>query len=186
MHPDTACNTHDLLECGCDLDLPQDHLISTEEGRKEDNNMLKGFVSASDIQAEDLDANEKAVSPFTLSRDDSKYLMRNTQYLHKKKEALASLGEWKHINCLKPPGANGHIHDDILRKIVTSSSEKDAKKGKEPTRLETILSGMDIETIQEMIERGSAKRDAGGGAVSFLFEKCSNMDLKEVNDDVEE
>lgn len=63
--------------------------------------------------------------------------------------------------------------------------DKDARNGPESTRLEAILSGMDIEVIQAM-ESDSWRRNAGGGTVSFLFEKCSNIDLEEVTEHVEE
>lgn len=98
----------------------------------------------------------------------------NFQYLQKKKADLAALGEWTHINCLKPSIAT-HIQDDILRKIVSISTNGTSSKAGN-TELETISSAVDIEAIRAMDKQQSI-RDVPGGTISFLFEKCSKTVL---------
>jgi DNA repair and recombination protein RAD54B len=98
----------------------------------------------------------------------------NFQYLQKKKAGLAALGEWTHINCLRP-SVGSHIQDDILRKIV-SMSTNGISSGAGNTQSETILSAVDIETIRSV-------RDVPGGTISFLFEKSSKTVLDNSDDE---
>jgi DNA repair and recombination protein RAD54B len=100
--------------------------------------------------------------------------------LQKKKAGLAALGEWTHINCLGP-SIGTHIQDDILRKIVSiSTNGTSSKAGNTP--LETIFSAVDIETIRAMDKQRSV-RDVPGGTISFLFEKCSKTLLDDSDDE---
>lgn len=56
---DTGCNTHDLLECECDSpsQVPDDFALSVEE----DLAIEQGFVAASELRQENLEAVDKAV-----------------------------------------------------------------------------------------------------------------------------
>ncbi|KDR75393.1 hypothetical protein GALMADRAFT_249441 [Galerina marginata CBS 339.88] len=160
IHPDTACNTHDLLECGCERDTPTEDFDTTSIiNDDEDPKRNMGFVSASDVREEDLDAIE-------------------TAYLQKKKAGLAALSEWNHINCLESV-LDVHIQDNILRKIVASFAQSptvlSGGEG-ERSRLDTLLAGVDIERIQAMDNLRSI-RDVPGGTVSFLFERCAKSNL---------
>jgi DNA repair and recombination protein RAD54B len=101
----------------------------------------------------------------------------NFQYLQKKKAGLAALGEWTHINCLRP-SIGTHIQDDILRKIVSISTNGNSSKASN-TQLETIFSAVDI---GEMDKQRSV-RDVPGGTISFLFEKCSKTVLDNSDDE---
>ncbi|KAF8813639.1 hypothetical protein BYT27DRAFT_7334698 [Phlegmacium glaucopus] len=160
IHMDTGCNTHDLLECACDSpdnQIPDDFEI--EDG--EDLTVGQGFVAASELRQEKLDAVDKA-------------------YLQKKKAGLAALGEWTHINCLTPSGGT-HIQDDILRKIVSVSTDGNSAKAGD-TQLETILSAVDIDAIRAMDKQRSV-RDVPGGTIAFLFEKCSETVLVNSEDE---
>lgn len=88
-------------------------------------------------------------------------------FLQRKREGLAALGEWKHLNCLRP-SVRDRIHDDILRKIYSPSSLAEAI----PTHLPSdLLSSIDLDSIQAM--EPASIRDIPGGTVSYLFEKCS-------------
>jgi len=150
IHMDTGCNTHDLLECNCDSppsQIPDDFIMEAGE----DPAVEQGFVAASELRQEQLDAVDKA-------------------YLQKKKAGLAALGEWTHINCLTP-SSGSYIQDDILRKIVSQSMEGNSPKAGN-TQLESILSAIDIDAIRAKDEQRSV-RDVPGGTISFLFEKCS-------------
>ena len=55
---DTGCNTHDLLECECDTpsQVPDDFAMEIEDLAIE-----QGFVAASELRQEKLDAVDKAV-----------------------------------------------------------------------------------------------------------------------------
>lgn len=71
VHPQTACNTHDLLDCPCEasgIDPPKK--MSREELQKaldedsssdEDDDPLKGFMAASQVKQKDIDKLDKAV-----------------------------------------------------------------------------------------------------------------------------
>jgi hypothetical protein len=56
---DTGCNTHDLLECECDSpsQAPDEFSMEIEE----DSAIEEGFVAASELRQEKLDAVDKAV-----------------------------------------------------------------------------------------------------------------------------
>jgi len=140
IHMDTGCNTHDLLECECDNSgqIPDDFVMEDEE----DLAIEQGFVAASELRQEKLDATDKA-------------------YMQKKKAGLAALGEWTHINCLTSSG--GHIQDDILRKIVSTSTDGISTKAG--------------------VDKQRSVRDVPGGTISFLFEKCSKTVLINCDDE---
>ncbi|KAF8972939.1 P-loop containing nucleoside triphosphate hydrolase protein [Flammula alnicola] len=164
IHPDTACNTHDLLECTCDGDSVVDDTTSVMIDGEDDQTEM-GFVCASDVRTEDLDLVEKA-------------------YLQKKKAGLAALGEWNHINCLKP-SASELVQDDIIRRIIATTAERpDVSPGleKDRTPLDILLSGVDIDAIQAM-DKPRSLRDVPGGTISFLFEKCSKTNLEDIIDE---
>ncbi|KAF9559847.1 hypothetical protein CPC08DRAFT_742940 [Agrocybe pediades] len=155
IHLDTACNTHDLLECNCgnemadlpDVTVPSE--ASNPEAGEEDHTVNMGFVSASTVTAAETEGAENA-------------------YFQKKKAALASLGKWNHVHCLRPAeDSDIYVHDDILRRVVTRSS----RKLSEGTEELSLLDRIDIDRIQALTRK--SLRDAPGGSVSFLFERCS-------------
>ncbi|KAF8160977.1 SNF2 family N-terminal domain-containing protein [Crassisporium funariophilum] len=165
IHTDTGCNTHDLLDCGCQLadNMAVSEQQSIDDDHEDENDPIleKGFVTASEVRPESLDV-EKA-------------------YLQKKKAGLAALSEWNHINCLVL-SASDHIHDDVLRKIISNTAEKTGNSNGERTQLETLLSGVDITAIQAM-DKLQSIRDVPGGTISFLFEKCSTTILADDDND---
>ncbi|KII92162.1 hypothetical protein PLICRDRAFT_50591 [Plicaturopsis crispa FD-325 SS-3] len=167
VHPDTACNTHDLLECSCggaqnlaadgttaDAHLPDS---SSDDPMDEDDSSEKGFVNASQVKPEMIDKMDKA-------------------YLKKKKEALAALGEWNHISCLRP-SARDDIHDDILRKLiyVPKPTVKEKAPVEHKSRAAKLLAEIDLENVAAMEEENAVLgvKDVPGGTVCFLFEKGS-------------
>lgn len=72
MDPDTACNTHDLLECPCgglgksnplepiDTNLPAGK--EDDEESEESDYEEKGFMAASQVKTETINKMDKAVS----------------------------------------------------------------------------------------------------------------------------
>jgi DNA repair and recombination protein RAD54B len=106
--------------------------------------------------------------------------------MKKKQAELASLGEWTHINCLRRL-ASDNIHDAILRHLVLPSVSDDKEDlGQPKSRLDSLLSAVDLDNITAMDEATQplSVRDVPGGTISFLFEKTSVSTLEE--NDVEE
>jgi DNA repair and recombination protein RAD54B len=101
------------------------------------------------------------------------------QYLKKKKAELAALGEWTHIDCLRP-NARDDVHDDILRKLIfepetAGSAEIQPPPPQSKSRIDSLLSAIDLENISA-VDESSARlgvHDVPGGTISFLFEKSS-------------
>ncbi|CAK5281379.1 unnamed protein product [Mycena citricolor] len=149
IHPNTICNTHDLLGCPCDGkgkskaqdDGLDDDLAGDGSDAESDSDVeSKGFVNASCIQPEDMTKMDRA-------------------YLEKKRAGLAALGQWKHINCLLP-NIQQEIHDPVLRKLIFV-----------PPRAADARSPL-VAALNSMVTIG----DLPGGSISFLFEKNSTAD----------
>ncbi|KAF9007989.1 SNF2 family N-terminal domain-containing protein [Cyathus striatus] len=126
IHPDTACNTHDLLDCHCDNDEDICEDIRDREGSLEptvsdsEGPHYKGFVSASDIKPESGFQAEKS-------------------YLLRKKEGLASLAAWTHIGCTTSARAE-RIQDEILQSMVLSQIDQYQHNSKEERLYEASIS----------------------------------------------
>jgi DNA repair and recombination protein RAD54B len=107
------------------------------------------------------------------------------QYLKKKKAELAALGEWTHINCLRPD-ASERVHDDILRSLLFRSSPShnqhvDPVDGSSKSRILSLLDAVDLDNIPR--PENLTIKDVPGGTVSFLFEKGTPMSRDEVEDE---
>ncbi|KDQ57711.1 hypothetical protein JAAARDRAFT_156637 [Jaapia argillacea MUCL 33604] len=164
IHPHTGCQTHDLLECSCgevDGGGKENNISSIDEEDSDDDDVSeKGFVVASQLKPEEMNKMDKA-------------------YLKKKKAALAALGEWKHINCLKS-SARDNIHDDILRKMIYSADDDasdDDGAAPPKSRLDSLLEAVDLENVNSLEQKDKqfAPRDVPGGTISFLFERTSKV-----------
>ncbi|KAF7375992.1 hypothetical protein MSAN_00013800 [Mycena sanguinolenta] len=156
IHPNTACNTHDLLECPCDgtaaMNNNENDDLSIESDSEDDGfaSERKGFVNAAQIQPEEIDKMDKA-------------------YMEKKRAGLAALGQWKHINCLLPTARND-IHDSMLRKLLfVPQLEKPQSQ---------LLAILDAATTMASM----TVSDLPGGSVSFLFEKNTSSATVESGD----
>jgi DNA repair and recombination protein RAD54B len=98
------------------------------------------------------------------------------KYAKKKKAELASLGQWRHINCLRP-AASDNVKDHILRKLLhvpVVSANQNKKAGQL-----SLLDAVDIENVLAMEDEQSdvSMRDIPGGTISFLFEKGADAVL---------
>jgi DNA repair and recombination protein RAD54B len=75
VHPNTACHTHELLECPCDATGVHTHAPtsttddkdasganSEDEFDEEERELVRTFQAASQLRPEDLDRVDKAVS----------------------------------------------------------------------------------------------------------------------------
>ncbi|KAI0066149.1 hypothetical protein BV25DRAFT_1879216 [Artomyces pyxidatus] len=167
IHPHTACHSHDLLQCSCDLDDTPDitdeisSQISSDDEGSLDAETKPSFVMASQVKTDKTQRQDKA-------------------YMKKKKAELASLGEWTHINCLKP-GARERIRDGVLRKLIyepeksATSSVSKASDGAPKSRISSLLDAVDLDNVLNMDKSSTlAVDDVPGGTVSFLFEKSSS------------
>lgn len=147
-------------------------------------------MSASSVSIEDTTVDQEVctVSDRTCSQGSDRPVTLS-QYLEKKKAELASLSQWKHINCLKAT-ASDEVLDDVLRVVLhdcgpkpktsLSSFEGDSTMGR-------LLEAVDLDNIQAMDKVLSAG-DVPGGTVSFLFERgsMSKETEEEVQDEGEE
>jgi DNA repair and recombination protein RAD54B len=103
--------------------------------------------------------------------------------MKKKKAELAALGEWSHINCLKPAAQSGLI-DDVLRSILYKPpaapqppSVKESEQIAQPkSRVEMLLAAIDLSNLNGTPEPSDEimnVKDVPGGTVSFVFERTS-------------
>ncbi|KAG7090872.1 hypothetical protein E1B28_009953 [Marasmius oreades] len=169
VDPDTASNTHDLLGCPCQAD-EEDVWISPTLSSNEDEGR-KGFVMASEVTEADVNKTDR-------------------EYLEKKKASLASLDEWKHIDCLNGGSAREEIRDEILTGLLLhmqDANQIDAQDLNELTD-DPLLAVVDIKNIERVdrMRNGWGVRDVPGGTVTFVFEKCSRTAVNEAETEVEE
>ena len=83
--------------------------------------------------------------------------------MKQKRAQLASLGEWKHINCFQP-GAVDRVEDDMLTHLIYSPESKDKQSA--TNSQSTVDNG-----IKDTFDLSRDK--APGGSVSFLFERST-------------
>ncbi|KAJ7594739.1 SNF2 family N-terminal domain-containing protein [Mycena floridula] len=153
IHPETSCSTHDLLDC-CGsstetIDSSMDEGSAHSDGESDTSH---GFIIASSFKPEKLTKADK-------------------EYLQKKKEGLAALGDWKHIDCLRSI-VRDEIQDEILRQIFLELPTVEAPTPTSDSNLDRLLAAVDIDAIEKMDQRLHV-RDVPGGTISFLFEKSS-------------
>ncbi|KIJ67587.1 hypothetical protein HYDPIDRAFT_127687 [Hydnomerulius pinastri MD-312] len=169
IQPDTACNTHDLLECGCG-------------GRGTSG--IKGVAQSTEADEDPTDENEDSSEHgfIIASQVITSHLEVDKADFKKKQVELAALGEWTHINCLRPL-ARDDVHDDVLRRLLHLTESEDQGMAAEPaeakSRLDSLLSAVDLDNISAMDETEPlpSVRDFPGGTISFLFEKTSTSSL---------
>ena len=107
--------------------------------------------------------------------------------MKRKKAELASLGEWTHINCLRPD-ASERVHDDILRSLLFRSSSSHGQQvnpigSSTKSRISSLLDAVDLDNISRMgTIQDLTVKDVPGGTVSFLFEKGTSMSKDEDED----
>ncbi|KAG0704667.1 P-loop containing nucleoside triphosphate hydrolase protein [Suillus ampliporus] len=179
VHPDTGCNTHDLLDCGCGADSKNILKDTDNMANVAGNNMENDGDDDEEDFADTGFINASQVKPRRIEKMDG-------AYMKKKQAELASLGEWTHINCLRSLTSD-NIRDDILRHLMLpSASERKDDPAQPKSRLDSLLSAVDLDNIAAMDEATQtlSVHDVPGGTISFLFEKTSVSTLEE--NDVEE
>ena len=123
--------------------------------------------------------------PYFLRPEQGSHAYACYQYLKKKKAELASLGEWTHINCLRPD-AGERVHDGILRRLLIRSSSSHKQQvapveGSSTSRILSLLDAVDMDDISRLEDL--TIKDVPGGTVSFLFEKGTSIPRDEVEDE---
>ncbi|KAG2015919.1 SNF2-family ATP dependent chromatin remodeling factor snf21 [Coprinopsis cinerea AmutBmut pab1-1] len=164
IDPNTSCNTHDLLECPCDGSvIPVPGSSSTDDNGERVARLKRGFQSASSVTMAEVDE----------------------EFLDKKKAGLASLSEWKHINCLKP-SADRPALDEVIQAVLPEcdSGFKSYDSITGSSRAERLLKAVDLDNIQAM-EKTFNVADFPGGTISFLFEKSTESTIASEGSDVE-
>ncbi|KAI0723311.1 SNF2 family N-terminal domain-containing protein [Earliella scabrosa] len=168
INPHTACNTHDLLDCPCDasgaasackvlsreeLDKAMDEALESSD---EEEDPLKGFMAASQVKQKDINKLDQA-------------------YLKQKRAQLAALGEWTHINCLRP-GAADRVEDDMLTHLIYSPENAGTSATPPQSLTAKLLDAAD----KIMAEEEFYSRDKlPGGSVSFLFERSTKLSVED-------
>ncbi|KAF7790310.1 hypothetical protein EIP86_001264 [Pleurotus ostreatoroseus] len=178
IHPNTACHTHELLECPCDNSDDMRAIRESDTGDGSDgeseNGPERGFIHASQIRPEHIEKMDKEAQ-----------LIQRAQYLRQKKQQLAALGQWTHINCLKP-NVRENIQDPLLRKLVYIAESDTARKPQSQSRLDALLDAVDLENVLQATAPPLAVESVPGGSVSFLFERTHKTALDEDGENLDE
>ncbi|OCH90260.1 hypothetical protein OBBRIDRAFT_731106 [Obba rivulosa] len=162
VYADTPCHTHDLLECPCEasdqsgtagMGDMQDQLTDGDEYGSDDDGP-KNFVVASHLKADHTQKLDRA-------------------YRKQKKAQLAALGQWTHINCLKP-GARSKIQDELLSDLLFDTGKEKPGSVVGRSRLATLFGAVDLENVLAESAANTLTVDqVPGGTISFLFERSS-------------
>jgi DNA repair and recombination protein RAD54B len=116
-------------------------------------------------------------------------LTKSFQYLAQKKEQLAALGEWTHINCLRP-SSREQIKDDVLRQLIHTPKKNSlgsSVSGEQESQKFSALSTIDLDMVTAWDDENRVwgVREVPGGTISFLFEKESTDPSSEEADSAE-
>ncbi|KAL5523808.1 hypothetical protein ACEPAG_7981 [Sanghuangporus baumii] len=147
FHHRTSCHTHELIGCPC---------VNVRESDIDENGLiLDEVLSEADSEEFDIERRPQELGFRKASLHDPEELEKiDKVFIRKKKAELASLGEWKHINCLDHI-AKGKIIDEALQNVAyiphNSTSTPD----------------------QVDVAAHSLPDDVPGGSICFLFERSS-------------
>ncbi|KAG8756642.1 helicase [Serendipita sp. 396] len=158
IHPHAICHTHELLACACSTlagsAIEDDGHLAVNPVRKfvqpgsdEEDEDEVGFVRGTQIDVDKISKKE----------------------IRKKHEALSSLAEWTHVNCMRQ-SAVSLIQDRLLRSLVHTPRGGESKS-------------LDDEFFWDVDEKGPSEeeetpvRDVPGGTMTFIFERVSKTGL---------
>ncbi|KAI0940481.1 hypothetical protein AcW1_003665 [Taiwanofungus camphoratus] len=166
IHPHTACNTHDLLECSC-CDFKESTVLSSlndlGEELDDDNDTGGGqtsFVVASQVKPEQIEKLDRS-------------------YIKQRKAQLAALGQWTHVNCLKRD-ARDRVQDEILADLLYTHEVQQKPASPKQSRLDTFLEAVDLENVLTADAPPLTVDRVPGGTVCFLFERSSKSILEDI------
>ena len=167
-----ACHTHELLACSCqsspsgppeanidgETSRPRRKFIQPDSQEEEPN---MGFISGTQV---DVDKLSNAV------REDlpGHQLLTILKEMRKKRDALSSLADWAHINCMKST-ARDLIQDNVLRGLVYSPRGVDSS----PPIDEDEHLWNDIDDDTPPVQPDLDVKDVPGGTITYVFERFS-------------
>lgn len=156
LHEDTACQTHELLGCGC-LSGQIDEVPTSDAEQGQDG-------SSSDSDMEDLPSFTSA-SLYKPAEPEEKAL--------KAQRKLAALKEWAHISC-STEEASLEIEDEVLRDVVTNGlqtlNSKSFYQKRNPWDSDEENQDEDsVEIRGKGVGEKSALPPYEGGEISFVF-----------------
>ncbi|KAF8712253.1 SNF2 family N-terminal domain, partial [Rhizoctonia solani] len=162
IHPHTLCQTHELLQCHCSN---SDHVVSSNANSDDESELVdpselaksvgkksrKNVINDSDSDSSSESEVEMGfvpasqVKPSKMSKAEKK----------RRREALASLSQWRHINCFMD-GCSELIQDPVLLHILQAA---------------------DSTMVSSFLADQSGQQKDWGGMVSYAFEKRSGSQL---------
>jgi DNA repair and recombination protein RAD54B len=108
------------------------------------------------------------------------------QYAKRKKSGLASLGQWRHIDGLRPT-ARENVRDAVLRKLLHVPKPAQDKRATARTNSTSLLDAIDLDSVLAMdgeVDSSAVDvRSLSGGTISFLFEKGTEVAIEPESDD---
>lgn len=144
IYPDVACHTHELLGCAC----------GSRSQRPMESSERKFVQPDSDDEDEPLSVGFQPANQVDPDKQSSKEMRR-------KREALSSLAEWTHINCMRTR-ASDSIQDALLRGLVHTPAEVSF----DDSALWDESDGLDEDV-----------KDVPAGTITFLFERITKTDI---------
>ncbi|KAI0093328.1 SNF2 family N-terminal domain-containing protein [Irpex rosettiformis] len=176
IHANTACHTHDLLECPCRTGSSGPSSFTAAESEAE-----SGHRSTSGSEAAEEDSEKEMGFINASAMDPAKFDRMDQEYLKQKKAQLAALGQWKHINCLRRK-AREQIRDEILQKLVYVPPDEEESDEDEDGGPSSLLDALDLDRVLKETRPALAVDGVPGGSVSFLFERTSETQLEDAGE----
>ncbi|CAE6531661.1 unnamed protein product [Rhizoctonia solani] len=163
IHSHTLCQTHELLQCHCSNN---DHVVSSSANSDDDSELLdpsdlaksagkkkskKTVVNDSDSDSSSESEMEMGFVPASQVKPDK----ISKAEKKRRREALAALSEWRHINCFTD-GYSELVQDPVLLHL---------------------LQAVDSTMISSFLAEQTGQQKDWGGMISFAFEKRSGSQL---------
>ncbi|KAF8684112.1 SNF2 family N-terminal domain [Rhizoctonia solani] len=163
IHPHTLCQTHELLQCHCSN---SDHVVSSNANSDDESELVdpselatsagkksrKNVINDSDSDSSSESEVEMGFVPASQVKPSK---MSKAQEKKRRREALASLSQWRHINCFMD-GCSELIQDPVLLHILQAA---------------------DSTMVSSFLADQSGQQKDWGGMVSYAFEKRSGSQL---------
>ncbi|CEL61522.1 hypothetical protein RSOLAG1IB_10095 [Rhizoctonia solani AG-1 IB] len=162
IHSHTLCQTHELLQCHCSND---DHVVSSSANSDDESELVDPTELAKNAAKKsrknvvnDSDSDSSSESELEMGFVPASQVKPNKVSKAEKKrrrEALAALSQWRHINCFTD-GYSELIQDPVLLHLIQAT---------------------DSAMVSSFLADQSGQQKDWGGMVSFAFEKRSGSQL---------
>ncbi|KAG8782082.1 helicase [Ceratobasidium sp. 428] len=173
IHPRTPCQTHELLQCQC---ANTDHVISSSANSDDDDELVSAadlIKNASKSSTGKQVARSRRIESDSESESDVEMgfiaasQVRPDKFSkaekRRKREALAALSDWRHINCL----AEGYaelVQDPALLHLLPDTSN---------AKVSSLINSQNLPGESS----GGGVGGDSGGVISYIFEKRSGPQL---------